>query len=261
MPITKVLARILVVCAFVLAGSAAIAKETAEAAKVLDRAVEAIGGEKVVFQTLTLVVKGESARITASGHVKSPTTTYFSFPMSIRQEIVVEGKTIAMASTPEGAFLESEGGVQELPEAGRHSLEASAMRNPVALLKGRHGRFFEATYAGKERIGETEVDMVDIRIGPNATLLAVDAQGRMVEQRYDSLSENGRKGRMVVRFGDFRPDGGFIYPHKVRAEFDGTSVFEGSVAEVQRDRPLDVRLFAAGLGSASAGRSGVSYMK
>ena len=51
--------------------------------------------------------------------------------------------------TPDGAFLDSEAGPQELPESARHTLETSAMRNPVALLKGRRGRMFEAALVGR----------------------------------------------------------------------------------------------------------------
>jgi hypothetical protein len=239
-----------------LAVGSAHAKETPEAKAVLDRAVAAMGGEKSVYGVKTLVVKGESTRITASGKTTSPATAYFLFPMSVRQEVVIEGKTIAMASNPQGAFLDSEAGPQELPESARHTLETSAMRNPVALLKGRRGRMFEATLAGRERIGDADVDVVEIKIGPNTTMLAVDDKGRMVEQRYDVLTESGRKGRMVVRFDDFRRDGSFFYPHKVRAELDGNFVYENTIAEVKRDLELDPRLFAAGFGPAYTGRPG-----
>jgi len=173
--------------------------------------------------------------------------------LSIRHEVVLEGKTMAMASTPEGAFLDTELGALELPESARHTLEMSAMRNPVALLKGRRGRFFEATHAGRERIADADVDLIEIRIGPNTTMIAVDAKGRMVEQRYELLTETGRKGKMVVRLEDFRPNGQFVYPHKIRGELDGMFAFENRVEQVQRDPELDPRMFAAGIGPASAG--------
>ena len=101
-----------------------------------------------------------------------------------------------------------------------------------------------------------DAGVLEIKIGPNTTMVAVDGKGRMVEQRYDLLTESGRKGKMVVRFDDFRRDGGFFYPHKVRAELDGNFVYENTIAEVKRDPELDPRLFAAGFGPASAGRAG-----
>ena len=239
---------------FLSSAAAQAGTETPGARLILDRAVAAMGGPDAVYETLTLVVSATSTRSTPSGSVRSGTTTYLGFPLSVRQEIVLDGKTIAMASTPEGAFLESGTGIVELPEAARHNLEASAMRNPVALLKGRRGRAFEAKEAGKAQVGDTSADVLEIRVGPNVTMVAFAPDGRMLQQRYQVLGEDGRQGWMEVRFDDFREAaGGLVYPHRVRANFDGSPAFESVISGLRRNETLSPRLFASGMGAAGFG--------
>ena len=74
------------------------AEESPEARVALDRLTSFMGGERVL-SLRTLVVAGDNRRDTGHGFVAVPTRTYLAFPLSIRQEIVIGGRTLAMAAS------------------------------------------------------------------------------------------------------------------------------------------------------------------
>lgn len=227
------------------------AKETPDAREWLDRAVQAAGGESVVYGCRTLIVKSESERRLGSERLAVETTTYLRFPLSVRQEIVVGGNRLAMASTPDEAFLVTDQGPVLLNQIARRSIELPAMRNPVSLLKARRSLYFDARFQGQGKVDDRDVGFVEIRMGQDVTTVAISSEtGRIVRETYDSYGEGdaGRKGTMVVRFDDFRAlPSGLAYPHRAKGELDGAFEFESRVEEVRVNDTIDPALFVSGL--------------
>ena len=235
---------------------ASAAREKDGAQPILDRAIEAMGGDDLVRKATTLVVTGSSSRATPAGMVKAPTKTYFVYPMAVRSETVIGGATVALVSTQDGAAMITEEGVVDLPESGRHNIERTALRNPFTLLKSRYGRVFSARAVGDAEIAGAPADLVEIVVGRNKMTIAVDrATGRLVQQAYETVGENDEKPvTIVVAYSDYRSlDGRGSYPFRARGTLGDKVVFESEIERMELNVPVEPSLLAAGSGQASAG--------
>lgn len=216
-----------------------------------------MGGERAVYGITTLVVSTDSQRETPLGTTLVQTRTYYAFPLSVRREITLNGRTMAMASTPaSGGVAFTPSGAMPLDEATRVAMERSTMRDPVVLMKSRLGRGFAAQHVGQEAIDGRTTDIVKLVQNDNETIAAVDrADGRLLEIRYRLKDEDGRDRALVVRFHDWtKLASGLVYPYAVQGFDDGKRVFENRVRDVQIEVPLAPTLFTAGFGAASGGR-------
>ena len=217
-------------------------------AAIVAHAVRGIGGDSLLDRVSTITVTGEATRETPNGPLRTPTRTFIAFPASFRQEIVINGGTVAMATSPEGAFLIAPRNTQPLSEAQKHNLETTALRIPLVLLKGRRQSLFSADADGTGLVGEHQVDFANVYIGNEHTRLAVDrATGRVVQQEFDTRGGvPERAGRMVVTYSDFRQiPYGITLPFTSTGHFEGMLAFTSRVDAVSVNDNLDESLFGA----------------
>ena len=172
-----------------------------------------------------------------------------------RQEIALNGRTIAMASAPGGGTLFTADGDSPLDHATRLGVERSTMRNPVVLLKSRLGRGFSAEVQGTEEVDGETVDRLRLTQQDNETVLLVARKnGRLVEIRYDLIAAGAGKRSVTVRFSDWKTgSSGLRYPHVARGREEGNQVFEVVTKSFEVDAPLSETLFSAGSDSAGFG--------
>jgi hypothetical protein len=245
---------ILVACLPVGWPIASAGAESALAREALDRAVAFAGGASV-YALRTLVVTAESRRSTDAGEFIVPTRTLYAFPLHVRHEITVNGRTLALASSPDGggtAF--SEDGAMPLDETTRVGLERSTMRHPLVLLKARLGRDFSAEHVGEESIEGATADIVRVRQGDNETLMSIArSDGRLIEIRYRLRDRGGAERAMKVAFDRWTPSagGGVVYPQLARGFEDGKKVFDVTTTRVETNVELAATLFSAGFGQPS----------
>jgi hypothetical protein len=236
---------VLALALLLAAAPPARAAESPEAGAVLDRLARFMGGAERVYAIRTLVVTSENTRETPLGQVKVPTKTYFAFPLSVRQEVVVNGEMMAMASAPGGGTAFTRDTADRLPEAQRIGVERTTMRNPVAMIKARIGRGFEATVKGVEKVEGGEADVVLLRKHGVDTVLVIDRDGRLIETRYEVDGNDGRKRNMVVRHADWQSLAvGLRYPFRSVGTEDGRPAFVVEIRGVEVDVPLAADLFA-----------------
>ncbi len=229
-----------------LASAEALRGESPEARAALDRAVEFMGGTKVVYGMRTLVIASDNTREHDGRDIVVPTRTYYAFPLSVRQEITLNGRTIAIASAPGGGTLFTADGDSPLDHATRLGVERTTMRNPVVLLKSRLGRGFVAEVQGTEQIDGETVDRLRLMQQDNETVLLVARkEGRPVEIRYDLVAAGGSRRSLIVRFSDWKAGSSELrYPHLARGSEAGTQVFEVVATHVDVDMPLSATLFS-----------------
>jgi hypothetical protein len=238
-----------------LAAAQALRGESSEARAALDRAVEFMGGGSVVYGMRTLVIASDNTRDYEGRKIVVPTRTYYAFPLSVRQEITLNARTIAMASSPGGGTLFTADGDSPLDHATRLGVERSTMRNPVVLLKSRLGRGFGAALQGTESIDGEAVDRLRLTQQGNETVLLVARRdGRPVEIRYDLIAAGGSKRSVIVRFSDWRTGSSPLrYPYLAQGREDGKPVFEVVTRDIEVDVPLSETLFSGGSDSATYG--------
>jgi hypothetical protein len=238
-----------------LAAAAPLNGESPEAREALDRAVAFMGGPTIVNRMRTLVIASENTRDYDGRSVVVPTRTYYAFPLNVRQEIELNGRTIAMASAPGGGTLFTADGDSPLDHATRLRVERSTMRNPVVLLKSRLGRGFGAEVQGTEEADGETVDRLRLMQHDNETVLLIARKnGRLVEIRYDLVAATGAKRSMNVRFSDWKTGVSELrYPHVALGREEGKQVFQVVTKSFDVDAPLSETLFSAGTDSAGYG--------
>lgn len=236
------------VFAFLLASPAA-AQTTADA--VLARALAAMGGADVIDGVKTLVVSAENVRHLPGRTVKVPTTTYFQFPFQVRHEMEIDGKRAALVSTLDGAVLVTPEGNVDLSNRARVAVETPAMRNPVSLLRSRHARDVSFVHRGPGKVGDSNVELLEMKVGPHVTTLAFEVStGRLVRQVYRSPPGDDIEGDVVVTYTEFRNTAaGLVYPFASRAEANGELRSTTRVTQLRVNEPIDPDLFPSPEGS------------
>jgi hypothetical protein len=232
----------------VFAAGPACAGDAKAGEAIIARAVDALGGAPLVDRILTLSVTAKATRTTPNGVLKTPTRTFIEFPASFRQEIEINGSIIAMASSPDGAILIAPDHVQPLSDAQRQNLEVTALRIPLVMLKGRRSALFGADANGKGKVGDVEVDFVDVFVGNEQMRIAVEkSSGRILQQEFDTRGGvPERMGRMIVTYSDFRRiPYGITIPHSSVGRFEGEVAFESVIESVRVNDKLKEDLFRA----------------
>lgn len=205
-------------------------------AAAIARAVEGIGGGAALDAVRSITVEGESTRATPQGVVSTPTRSLVEFPVSYRQEIVLNGATVAMTSSTDGAFLIAGESVQPLSDAQRQNIEVTALRSPLVLLKMRRNTQFGADADGTGKLGDREVEFVQVYVGNESMRLAIEkATGHIVQEEFDTRGGiPERAGRMVVTFSDFRRlSNGIVLAHSSNGRFDGEVAFTNRITSVK----------------------------
>ena len=232
----------------ILGAGPACAGDAKAGEAVIARAVDALGGAPLVDRILTLSVTAKATRTTPNGVLKTPTRTFIEFPANFRQEIEINGKVVAMASSPDGAALIAPDHVQPLSDAQRQNLEVTALRIPLVMLKGRRNPLFGADANGEGKVGDVDVDFVNVFVGNEQMRIAVDkSSGRILQQEFDTRGGvPERSGRMIVTYSDFRRiPYGITIPHSSVGRFEGAVAYESVIESVRVNDKLKEDLFRA----------------
>lgn len=222
-------------CPVMAAGDAALAK-----------VVDAVGGAQLLDSIKTLVVTTDGTRATPIGTIKTKTTSYFAYPVRFRQEISVGNSQMAMVSTPSGAFLLSNDTVAELSAEDRQSVEVTALRNLITLLKSRQGHYFDATVGKPMSLDGRNVETIDIGVREEMTKLVVDpASGRVLRQVYALPASAGSEaGTMTIEYSEFTELApGLTLPKHARGSLDGKFAFESEIESIKVNVEIAPEMF------------------
>lgn len=216
-------------------------------ARVLARALEGLGGAAPVDQLRTLELHGRTTRMLGGRTTELEVITRVAFPRLYRQEIILPIGSVATLIGPDGAFIVTTQGAESttlpLPEAQRREIESGIMRNPVVLMKTRRDPTFEVVAAAPAEIDGRKVEQAHVLSGGESTLISVDAEsGRVVQASYGQRSGD-KDVPVVVRYSDFRPIGGLVYPYESRGTVDGQPAFTTILQSVIVNASLDPSLF------------------
>jgi hypothetical protein len=177
-------------------------------------------------------------------------TTRILFPDHYRQDIQILASHVSIIVTPRDAFLllqtdKSAPTLTPLPPEQRRDTELAVLRSPLALLKTRNDPTFDAIFIAEADVGGGVVDDVDVLAGGESTRVSIDRDtGRITRIRYQRRSSDGQPSReMEVRYGDFRPVSGLIYPFRSEGLERGEPVFTTILESVNVNEPLELSLF------------------
>lgn len=205
-----------------------------------------MGGEAAIDGLQTLVLSGTMRQQTGGGDYSAGVRTTFLYPDKVRRDVTIAGGvTISTIFTADGSFLLGPQGSIDLPQAEQERLEASAMRNPISLLKARRHPLFRASVSSPAGPGAPGRDSLTIGIADQVTDVVIDPDGRMVEVVYQGTSgpESAEKAEFRVRYSDFRRAGSLVYPFSAEASFAGRPAYSFRLDSLRVNEAIPSTLF------------------
>jgi YHS domain-containing protein len=214
------------------------------AAALLDRALAGFGGARRVD---ALTSYQASLKITyLQGTTKTEGDRVYSieFPDRYRQEEKWGDSKFADLLLPEMAVTISSSGTWIREEQVRAALEREFYRQPLAILKSRRDPKFSAVASGSGKVGDVDVEFVDVGFKGATTRLAIDQQsGHILQIAY--RGRNGSIGEIVRTFSDFKEVDGLMLPFKIEDSFNGKPIANPTIryTSVTLNAKLNEELF------------------
>lgn len=214
--------------------------------ELLKKAVGAHGGAAAIDAVRRLELKGFSGRITpGQDPVEMSSQTQMVIPGLYRHELVTKAGPIATLLNRDGAFVILSGSSVALPDAEAAALRATANRNLMVLLRTRDPKERRVARVGSARLPEGEVEMVELELSGQKTVLGVDPRTGLVRQAIYTMPMAGVAAQVVATYSDYRPlSNGAKYPFKSVGTVDGKPVFSSRLETVVVNGAIDEKLFA-----------------
>lgn len=181
----------------------------------LQKALAAMGGASTIDGLRTLVLKGTLRQRSDAGALALPVTTTFVYPDRMRRDVTLgNGTRMSTVFAGDDAFLLGSFGAIDYSPEEKAALEASVRANPLVLLKARNDPTFRAIASGSTTAPSGKLDVLRITLRGRIAHLELDDAGRIVGLIAEGKLPGGETvpGGTRVRYSDFRPAGGLIYP-------------------------------------------------
>jgi hypothetical protein len=221
------------------------APDAAKGAALLEKAVAAHGGAAALDAVKSLEMRGSSTRILPGQEpIEMPSVTQLVIPDRYRHELTTKAGTISTLLNRDGAFVVLGAGALPLPPAEAAALRATSRRNLVALLRGR--KDLRPAHVGSGRAGAVALEMVEVEVGGDKTVLGIDPQTGLVHQAIYSMPMGTGTTQVVATFADFRPlSNGVKYAFRSEGTVDGKPAFASRLESVVVNGAIEDRLFVA----------------
>lgn len=215
-----------------------------KARELISKAVDALGGAEAVDSMETFEIAGVATQSTPQGELEVNLTTTYLYPSSFRQEMATPMGSMQLVVTPDARFVNTPGGVQDLPESQAETTASRFRRSPLALLKARNEPGFEATALGPEEVAGQTLELVQVDRDGELSTLGIDPEtGRLLLVRFQGPGPGGAPGQIDNLYSDYQEVGGIRYPFSTQTEFEGEAVATFEVDTVKVDEEVDPALF------------------
>ena len=200
------------------------AQEIEQGKRILDKAVEGVGGAKLLKQLESVETRIRLTYTVGEGgaqkkHEYARVTTAV-FPGGFVVEDTYDKSQYGWKLLPDGGYLTSDKCV--LAESSvREYMERELRRDPLHILKEWNDGKGQVVALEKGKAGEIEVERVAFSHRGATTILCIDPKtGRVLQAGYRGRLGGGI-GQVTQTFADFRDVKGLSIPHEVRTDLDG----------------------------------------
>jgi hypothetical protein len=237
--------------AFVIVGALLAAHPHAQqpdtAARLVERAVAAMGGAAVIDNLRSIRVEGVGTRRLATGDtVEMPTVSALLFPDSYLHEVLLPVGPVRTVIAGKDGFLMSATETAPLSDDERFNVGDRLLRLPLVLLRKRDGPFFEAISEGAGELNGRATIRLLIRIGQRKqTRLVLDASTcQILQVAYRERTPQGETGAEIVStYSDYRVVKGLSYPFSVSVSVNGRAEFTAQTRSLVVDDGVEPGMF------------------
>jgi len=188
----------------------------------LEKAVQAMGSATAVDAVSAYVMQSSRTRRNTQGEeVVNVRRMITAFPARFRIEQVANGRLMfAQVVSPESSFTAFGGGTQELNGSRAKAARSQVERYPLAILRARKQKDFDAAWIGTST--NPEAERVAIFYAGELIELGIDAKsGRVLSLSYAGRSSQGFTGTVTLLYSDFRKTGALELPYKIAGMHNG----------------------------------------
>jgi hypothetical protein len=240
-----------VLCGLLLSASAAVAQD--EARTIVEKAIQAQGGEGKVAKLRTMRIKVEGTTELVPGQPNLPFTIEDTWQMPDRYKTTstfqLQGKTFSQTQVinADKGWIQEHGQVQDMPNEALAEMKEQRYAEDLDRLSFLNEKGIELSgldtiaVEGKPAVGV----LVKSRGHRGVKLYFDNASGLLVERVQQVLDPSSSKNiQQEVIFSDYQEKDGLKHYKKIIALRDGKKEIEARVTEVEFFEKLDAKVFA-----------------
>lgn len=179
-----------------------------------------------------------------SGAPPAPVDVYLSFPDSMHVEMQIPQGTLTIVTSPQAAFMSMPGmGSRTMPPAQKSEMLSQMHHDLVYIAQHADDPAFTFTAAGKEKIGDVEVAVLDIGGSVPWVRWYVDSKtGYVLREQYKGTGQQGPFDGETELSG-WRTADGLTMPYKHENKQNGQQTSTAEFKKIEINPPLDPKLF------------------
>jgi len=208
------------------------------------KVVVAMGGEAKLVPIKAIKADVTFTQKTPQGDFPMQMETVVVFPDHLHAEMQTPNGAVTIVATPDAAFVNFPNGtVQNWPEARKNETLEQIKRDPIFIAA--HSKdanvFFRA--GGSEKVGDTEVRVVDVNAAGAAIRWFVDPQsGHILKETYRTIGQSGPV-QGETDLDDWKPVSGLNLPMVRHNKQNGQDSSTAQYTALELNPTVDPKLF------------------
>ena len=209
----------------------------------LARVAQGLGGLERVRAVKSLRQKSSVKAKTPQGEMTIDVESLTVFPDRLRQQMQTPMGAVTMVVAPEGAFMLTPGGPQDMPASRRDDAVKELKTLPLAVIARGDDPQVSLHAAGTEKVGDLEAEVLEVTVdGASARWLVEPATGHIVRTVSRTTGASG-PAEQVTDFSDFRTVDGLTWAFKRAIKRGGQDAGAVDLLEVQINPAVDAKDF------------------
>jgi zinc protease len=225
------------------AAGAAPAGSDAAGKALLARVAEGMGGAERLRGVKSFREKATVHARTPQGEMTLEVEGVSVLPDRARRNMQTPMGNVTMVVSPEGAFMVTPGGTQDMPPSQRDNTLKELRIHPLAVLARGDDPQVTARAGGSEKVGEVDAQVLDLTVDGTAVRWLVDPASGHLLRAVSRTAGPGGPAEQVVAFSDFRAVDGVTIPFKRTLTRAGQDAGAVELKEVQINPAVDAREF------------------
>jgi zinc protease len=221
------------------AGAAAPASSSPEGVALIKRVQTFVGGKAKIDAVQATHTVGTMQAQGPQGPMEIEVDAITKYPDSSRRIMKTPMGEMTMVSTPDGAFMASPMGSQDMPGSQRTMMRNESRADILAVLKNANNPKYTFTVAGTEKVGAVDAQILSIDADGTAVKWLVDpASGKILRR----VSQSPR-GESITDYTDWKTADGITLPIAFTTTTAGQQTGSGKVTTMEINPTVDPKIF------------------
>lgn len=209
----------------------------------LARVAEGMGGRERVRTVKSFRQKSSVRAKGPQGEMTLDVESVTVLPDRMRQQMQTPMGAVTMVVAPEGAFMLTPMGTQDMPPSQRESAVKDLKTLPLAVVARADDPQVGLRAAGTERVGDVDTEVLEVTVDGASARWMVEPKTGHVLRLVSRTSGPAGPAEQVIDFSDFRAVEGVTVPFKRLIKRGGQDAGAVDVLEVQINPVVDPKEF------------------